>query len=245
MMKYLSKNLLLNSLGLFVLLSGCTSTEKAPVEFNTIKRYDPYYEVKEGDTLESIASKFKMNAGELAKINSIRDKESIVPGRKLIVHVRPDEHVEEFNSVLVEKTDPVLEVEEPLELSLDSNEEKFKWPLDGKEISSFAQSKGVEIKAPKGTNVKSASSGIVKNAGNLAEYGKTVVVEYDNTDMKQKYTFVYSHLNEIKVKKGDTVDIGQVIGKVGKTGKVKTDRLFFQIRDSSMKPVNPHEVIEK
>lgn len=235
-------------------LIGCSSNNKAPIEFNTLKRYEPYHKVLAGETIESIAEKYKMTPEDLKKINYINENEEIITGRLLIIYVRPDNYGSS-NDVVIENENPVVEDTELLEdqsnyeNSLDKKPE-FIWPLEGKEISSFEKNKGINIKAPKNTPVKSASSGIVRDAGSdlVPGYGNIVVIEYPNSSSKNnpcEYTFVYAHLHEIKVKKGDKIEVGKVIGRVGKSGDTTTEQLLFQVRDSSMHPIDPKKLINK
>ena len=49
-------------------------------------------------------------------------------------------------------------------------------------------------------------------------------------------------MNEVRVKEGDQLARGEVIGGVGKTGRVETPQLHFEIR-KSRNPVNPEEFL--
>ena len=83
---------------------------------------------------------------------------------------------------------------------------------------------GVDIKAPEGTDVMSAIYGTVKDTGYDKEKGYYVIVERDNIQT------VYASLtNDIKVKTGESVTAGQVIGKVGMTGTSTGAHLHFEV----------------
>lgn len=75
--------------------------------------------------------------------------------------------------------------------------------------------KGIDLACNlEGTNVYSASLGVVSMVVNKSTYGGNIVYIYHIID-KKKYTTIYGHLLEIKVKEGDIVDSSTVIGLVG------------------------------
>jgi murein DD-endopeptidase MepM/ murein hydrolase activator NlpD len=85
---------------------------------------------------------------------------------------------------------------------------------------------GVDLGAPMGTPVLAAGAARVKSAGSLGGYGLTVVLEHwDGTNRT-----LYAHLSEILVGVGQMVQPGQVIGKVGSTGRSTGPHLHFEVR---------------
>ena len=99
---------------------------------------------------------------------------------------------------------------------------------------------GIDLKAPLGTPVLSSHTGRVVYAGRrLSGYGKTVVIEYS-----YYWASLYAHLNTIKVKQGDRVEQGQIIGTVGKTGKTSGVHLHFEIIYKKQ-AVNPLDYLPK
>jgi murein DD-endopeptidase MepM/ murein hydrolase activator NlpD len=104
---------------------------------------------------------------------------------------------------------------------------KFAWPVKGNIVKKFSgKNDGINIAANEGTKVRSAKVGEVVYAGNeLKGYGNLVLVKHQDG-----YLTAYAHMKDIKVKKGDKVGKGTVVGDVGQTGKVKSPQLFFAIR---------------
>lgn len=111
----------------------------------------------------------------------------------------------------------------------------FVWPCDGDISNAFGERvhpvtqavmkhNGIDIKAPEGTDVKSAIYGTVTETGYHAERGYFVIIERDNIQT------VYASLRkDIQVEKGDEVVRGQNIGKVGNTGKSTGAHLHFEV----------------
>ncbi|ADC89793.1 Peptidase M23 [Thermocrinis albus DSM 14484] len=83
---------------------------------------------------------------------------------------------------------------------------------------------GVDISAPYGAPVSVSADGRVIFAGWLKGYGKTVIVYHG-------YGFVtlYAHLSSILVDYGERVVKGQVIGKVGSTGRAFGTHLHYEV----------------
>ena len=73
--------------------------------------------------------------------------------------------------------------------------------------------KGTDYAAPTGTPIMTTASGIVEQTGYTAGNGNFVKVKHDNT-----YATQYLHMSKILVRKGQRVNQGGVIGKVGSTG---------------------------
>lgn len=84
---------------------------------------------------------------------------------------------------------------------------------------------GLDFAARSGTPVKSAGAGKIVRAGRLGGYGKVVEINHG-----QGLTSRYAHLSRITVKVGDSVTPGQLIGKVGSTGRSTGPHLHFEVR---------------
>ncbi len=97
---------------------------------------------------------------------------------------------------------------------------------------------GVDFPAITGTPVHAAQRGRVALAEELFFSGNTVVVDHG----LGIYTF-YGHLSEIDVKTGDSVEAGQVLGKVGATGRVTGPHLHWGLTVERAR-VNPLEIVK-
>ena len=92
---------------------------------------------------------------------------------------------------------------------------------------------GIDIGCPKGTSIYAANAGVVVTSTYIGSYGNYVMIDHGGN----VYT-LYAHMSERLVSKGDTVERGQVIGKVGSTGYSTGSHLHFEIRENGAY-VNP------
>lgn len=117
-----------------------------------------------------------------------------------------------------------------------SGADKFRWPVSGRVITDFANSKGtgINIEAPEGAAIRAAENGQVIYVGNGVEgYGNLILIRHPNG-----YVSAYAHLKDTKVQKGDVVNRGDQIGSAGMTGSVSRPQLHFELRKGAT-PVDP------
>ncbi|WGR96600.1 peptidoglycan DD-metalloendopeptidase family protein [Bradyrhizobium sp. ISRA443] len=84
---------------------------------------------------------------------------------------------------------------------------------------------GLDFRASQGDPVRVTANGKVVSAGWAGGYGRMVEVDHGNGLSTR-----YGHLSEIKVKVGEYVKIGQVIGEVGSTGRSTGPHLHYETR---------------
>lgn len=124
---------------------------------------------------------------------------------------------------------------------------RFIWPLkDGVVTQEYKLPKGrrrghrgIDIAAPKGDDVFASHDGLVIFAGRqFRGFGRLIIVE--NSD--GSWATFYSHLLKIITKQGQRVEQGQLIGRVGKTGRATGYHLHFEVRHNKS-PLNPLTVL--
>ncbi len=100
---------------------------------------------------------------------------------------------------------------------------------------------GVDYAAPSGTPVRAVGNGIVSFHGWHGGYGRTIVISHSN-----KYQTLYAHLSHInhKLKTGQPIIQGQIIGYVGSTGLTTGPHLHFGLYQNG-KAINPELVLPK
>jgi murein DD-endopeptidase MepM/ murein hydrolase activator NlpD len=97
---------------------------------------------------------------------------------------------------------------------------------------------GTDFAGPRGTPIHVTADGVVKKAGWHSGYGKTVIVQH-----AFGIETLYAHLNEIRVREGQTVSRGDRIGDMGTTGRSTGVHLHYEVRVEG-KPVNPMTYIK-
>ena len=182
------------------------------------------YKVVRGDTVYTIAKKYSAYAQAIADFpfNDFANPQtfSLVEGQILIVPegVPPKEVPVIIRSRYI-ATGPIT-----------VGASGFTWPVRGTINQGYVwYHPGIDIGAPTGTPVVSATSGTVSEVytgGWNGGYGVHVIISGSNG-----YTTLYAHLSGINVSPGQKVVAGwTIIGWVGVTGRTTGSHLHFEIR---------------
>ncbi|MEI4508516.1 M23 family metallopeptidase [Sphingopyxis sp. CCNWLW253] len=117
---------------------------------------------------------------------------------------------------------------------------RFEWPLNGPILARFGPiapgrvSDGINIAAAAGTPIRATAGGVVAYAGDqVGIYGGLILINHGGG-----WVSAYGHAGRIDVKRGQSVRMGDVIGRAGATGQVQTSQLHFQLRKNRI-PVDP------
>lgn len=95
---------------------------------------------------------------------------------------------------------------------------------------------GVDFTAPTGTPIYATGNGVVVRAErNNYGYGRMIVIDHG-----YGYQTLYAHMSDIKVRRGQQVKRGEVIGTVGNTGTSTAPHLHYEIHrnDRAVNPVH-------
>lgn len=108
-----------------------------------------------------------------------------------------------------------------------------RWPVDGRITSGYGFRwtgilpeihRGVDIRLPAGSPVRSMAPGRVRFAGRMEGFGRVVWVDHGEAVMS-----VYGHLSEIHVRTGQPVSHRAVVGLSGASGNADAPLLHFEI----------------
>lgn len=226
---------------ILLLLTGCATTNIAsfelppvvspslpgtlsqpPVVMTAPQVAGVYHEVVPGQTLWRIAKGYGVDTDAIVEANRLSDETQLKTGQRLFIP-----GAEKVLDVGVYKPAE----EQPLE--------DFIWPVKNRITSLYGgrwgrKHAGVDIASPMGTPVKAAKSGRVLLAKNTyGGYGRLVIIDHGDG-----ITTRYAHNSKILVKKGQVVEQGDAIAKVGSTGHSTGPHLHFEIRKKN-KPQNP------
>jgi murein DD-endopeptidase MepM/ murein hydrolase activator NlpD len=124
------------------------------------------------------------------------------------------------------------------------------WPTEGWLTGSFGRRsdpfsgapafhEGIDISTGKGRPVYATANGEVQSAARSGEYGNLVVLKHDFGLATR-----YGHLSQFKVKPGDIVSRGDVIGFVGSTGRSTGTHVHYEILANG-KLINPLQLLTR
>lgn len=180
--------------------------------------------VVKGDTLASLAKKYKGDAKEIADYNTISAEGGLTVGEVVII---PD------------GTLAVASTAKPASKPSTSNPYRggsgsdlggfFIWPVaGGAKTQGLHGYNGIDIGAPLGTPIYAAAGGTVlvaRSSGWNGGYGNYVVIVHGNGVQT-----LYAHMSSVAASAGAVVGQGEVIGYVGATGKATGKHLHFEVR---------------
>lgn len=98
---------------------------------------------------------------------------------------------------------------------------------------------GLDIAVAEGTEVRAAGGGLVVEVSETPEYGKMVRLAHP-----QGYETRYGHLSQIRVRQGDRISLGTIVGLSGNTGRSTAPHLHFEVRKNNA-AVDPMTLIQQ
>ena len=244
-----------------------TTTKRVNLTEITVEKGDTLYslsrkyEIPVNDlaVLNKLNAPFTLSVGQKLKVpqlNKTVKSDKVITGPTKIA--KTEKPVVKSTPVKkeVKTKESVVVKNEPKKISSDPQKQlpkitarssaKFSWPVRGKILSQYGAKNGglfndgINISAPMGTSVKAAENGVVAYAGNEVKgMGNLIIVQHSDGWMT-----VYAHLDSMNVKRGTKLSVGQIIGKIGKTGKVSQPQLHFEIRKGT-KAYNPVDYLKK
>ena len=97
--------------------------------------------------------------------------------------------------------------------------------------------KGIDMAGTWQEEVRASANGVVLFSGRYGSFGNVIKLKH-----KHGVVTLYGHLHKLMVKKGDYVEEGYIIGKMGATGRVAGAHLHYEIKVNN-KSVNPYNFI--
>ena len=211
-----------------------------------------YHPVKKGQTLYAIAKAYGMSAEELQSINGISDPSDLdvghhlwIPNSDRLVYVAPTVEKapdvfkppvpQKKKSVTKKKTTTTKRKIAPAKRKTARTKRKLMWPVKGGTLTSRFGTRngknhhGIDIGARRGTPIRAANKGKVEFSGwGPTGYGLMIIIKHPGN-----LTTVYAHNSRNLVKKGSKVKRGQMIARVGKTGRATGPHVHFEVRNDA------------
>lgn len=181
--------------------------------------------VQQGQTLASIATKYKVSQSKIIELNKLENPDAIKVGDILTIPQTTSHKVKKITL---------------------TNKVKFIWPVKGSVISKFGvkpngvKNDGINIASSLGVEVQAAADGKVVYVGNgLTGYGNLIIIKHASG-----WLTVYGHNDQVNVSKGQFVKQGDVVATVGSSGNVEKAQLHFGIRKGRT-AVDPSKYLKK
>jgi murein DD-endopeptidase MepM/ murein hydrolase activator NlpD len=228
------KNILWFSfLSVIFLIGGC-ARHRVPFERPSPPPYKKgvYHVVERHQTLYRICKTYGVDLKGVASLNGIPDPSKIETGQRIFIP-----GAKKVLKVEIYIDDVAAEQGEKSKIAYKKLD--FIWPVEGKIIDVFADverknHQGIDISSPLGTPIKASNAGTIQYSNNgIKGYGNLIILRHS-----EEYVTLYAHNQVNLVEEGTWVEKGQIIGKVGQTGKASGPHLHFEIRKNN-KPVDP------
>lgn len=192
---------------------------------SSTRKFDTYT-VQKGDTFYRIAKINGITVNELKEMNNLADDKVLKVGDKLKI---PVTILDTKNANL-----PDLPSNDPRNYSSKKGDSSLTWPVKNPKVTYMnGKVSGVQLSARKNEEVTAIRAGTVMYVGNYRGYGQVVFIQ-----SKTGHIYVYSGLGTIKVKKGEYVVFGDVLGTAGTDSIKGTHQICLMVFQKSV-PVDP------
>ena len=170
------------------------------------------YPVEKGDTLSSISIKYNIEVDEIQLANNLHSSIIHIGETIFLPNVSMDS--DKIEKIIGSKF--VI----PSSGAVKNNHGSYLDPGTGLKNYNY----GIDIINNKGTAVYAAKDGIVSNTAYNSYYGRVVLLNHSNY-----FQSMYSCLDSIAVKPGQSVKRGQLLGYIGNSGFKSSEHLQFSI----------------
>lgn len=185
------------------------------------------YTVKKGDTIKGIVLRYKTNLDEVLQYNDLTISTVLKPGDTIVI---PDAEPTYSEVSKIAQTKKINTTNKAHDTNGPFYPGYYSRPVDGAYKSQGLHGyNAIDFAAPVGTIIRAAAAGKVissiSNGGWNGGYGNYVIIAHDNGSQT-----LYAHTQKNFVSVGDKVEQGEMIAKVGMTGKTTGPHVHFEIR---------------
>jgi murein DD-endopeptidase MepM/ murein hydrolase activator NlpD len=177
------------------------------------------YFVKDGDTVASVAERFKVDPAVIMTYNRLYfEPEHFATDQLIFV---PGAEVPAMKRITATRSIPI-----PAQGQLPARTGRLLWPVNGVLTQYFWWGHtGVDLAAPYGTGIMSSDDGVVVATGWVAVGGLRVCVQHSGG-----LQTCYYHTSAIYVTPGEKVARGQVIAAIGMTGVTTGPHVHWEVK---------------
>ena len=224
-----------------------------------------FYVMKKGEDIEAVSKRYGVSMNKIRQVNTTQNVDALRAGDEIFLPDAKLEGVIEHKDVKlaeVKKSAPAKTQKAPAktpakaekpsggEVAVRRAKGGFRWPVMGRINSPFGWRThpitrrkdfhtGIDIKADRNDPIKAAGSGRIVYSGWMGGYGKVLVIEHSNGQ-----STLYAHCSTLLAGKGASVSSGQLVARVGTTGRSTGPHLHFEVRNGNS-PVNPIKYLSR
>jgi murein DD-endopeptidase MepM/ murein hydrolase activator NlpD len=196
--------------------------------------------VRRGETVYRIARAYGVTPADLLEVNGIVDPRQVATGAELFVPGAS--RVVDLEETGGRPGSTATATPTPTSTGISTNGRggpaPLGWPLKGViygryGVRSGHRHDGIDLAAPEGTSIGAAAAGTVIFAGEQTGYGSLLILRHS-----AGLVTVYAHCSALLVGEGREVRRGEVIARVGQTGRTTGPHLHFEVREGT-RPRNP------
>ena len=226
-----------------------------------------FYTLKDGEKVEEVAKRYRVSMTKIRLVNEGINTAKLKANDEIFLPGAKPEALREMKSApkLANAPKPEAKKLQPAPAKTAAKPEKtekrqrgevavrrsgFRWPVMGRINSPFGWRThpvtrrrdfhtGIDIKAARNDPIKAAGTGHVVYSGWMGGYGKVLVIEHSNGQ-----STLYAHCSTLLAGKGASVSSGQLVARIGTTGRSTGPHLHFEVRNGSS-PVNPIKYLSR
>ncbi len=187
------------------------------------------YLVQPGDTLFSIARNYSTSVAAIRSANNMSETATLRSGQRLKIPAGSSAVKTSAASLATVKAElPAAQVPltDPRSYQTKSVDTSTVWPVKASELCYVeGKTNSVVLNGNRGEAVTAIRGGTVIFSGLYRGFGKVVFIQPKSSD----YVYVYSGLDSLAVQKGDAVDYGAEIGRLGIDTRTQKPQLNFMV----------------
>ena len=188
------------------------------------------HKVVKGDTVRSIATKYKADMGDIMSYNNITSGTNLTVGSTIIIpdgeSSTPTTGTSRIPGAAANPTEKLHDAGGPVYKNY-----YIRPIVGGTKTQGLHGYNAVDLAAPIGTPIHASASGVVivaRSGGYNGGYGSYVVISHSNGTQT-----LYGHMSKVIAVQGQTVEQGDTIGLLGSTGKSTGPHVHFEIRGAT------------